>query len=274
MNRSLADDNPRLPRFAAGTLIAICVGVVLGVALLAPAVSIPRWPWDIKPFNARFIGVFYLAGWLGALYAAFSGRISPARGFILEAAVFTGVATLASVIHRGSFLAERPVAVAVWWITYIGFCSALIFSARLVSRSPGPGLPPTTGRRRVRDLYALGTTAYGLALFLAPAAATAFWPWPVDAFHARVYSGIFFAGTAVLWGLRRRAAAADLAMAGLLQTVLGLGAIWGTWSIDQTAQRVAWSTPGTWIWLILFGGMALAGLGMLAEARSLRSRGG
>ncbi len=263
-------DNPRLPRFAAGALVAVCIGVLLGVALLAPAVSIPRWPWDIKPFNARFIGVFYLSGWLGALYAALQGRISPARGFFREAAVFTGVATLASVIHRDSFLAERPVAVAVWWITYVGFCAVLTLSARMVGAEAGPGLPPPPGRRRQRDLYAVGTSAYGLALFLAPAAATAFWPWPVDAFHARVYSGIFFAGTAVLLGLRERASAADLTLAGLLQCVLGLGAIWGTWSIDLAARRVAWTAPGTWLWLLLFGGMALAGLGMLVEARRQR----
>lgn len=267
-------ENPRLPRFATGTLVSVCIGVVLGVALLLPAVGIPRWPWDIKPFNARFIGVFYLAGWLGALYAAAIGRVSPARGFFKEAAVFTGVATLASLIHRDGFAMERPLSVAVWWITYIGFFSALTWSAYRVSRVPGPGRPPSPGQRKLRDIYAVGTTAYGLFLFLAPASATAFWPWPVDAFHARVYSGIFFAGTAVLLGLRDRASAADLRMAGLLQTVLGLGALWGTWSIDRTAQRVVWSAPGTWLWLALFGGMALAGLVMLAQARRVPADGG
>lgn len=267
-------DNPRLPRFAQGSLIAVCVGVILGVALLVPALGIPLWPWDIKPFNAHFIGVFYLAGWLGALYAAFIGRLSPARSFFREAAVFTGVATLASLIHRDSFLAERRLSVAVWWITYIGFCAALTWSARLVGRSPQPGRPPAPEQRRLRDFYALLTTAYGLALFAAPAMATAFWPWPVDGFHARVYSGIFFAGTAVLLGLREAVTPADLTLAGLLQTVLGLGAVWGTWSIDQTAHRVDWSAGGTWLWLALFGGMGLAGLVMLVQARRLRAQGG
>jgi hypothetical protein len=267
-------DNPRLPRFARMTLIAVCLGVVLGVTLLVPALGIPLWPWDIKPFNARFIGVFYLTGWLGALYAAFIGRLSPARGFFREAAVFTGVATLSSLIHRDSFLAERRLSVAVWWITYIGFCAALTWSARMVGGSPQPGRPPGPGQRRLRDLYALLTTAYGLALFAVPATATAFWPWPVDSFHARVYSGIFFAGTAVLLGLRNTETPADLNLAGLLQAVLGLGAIWATWSIDLTAHRVNWSAGGTWLWLALFGGMGLAGLGMLAQARRLRTQGG
>lgn len=92
----------------------------------------------------------------------------------------------------------------------------------------------------------------------------------MDVFHAHVYSGIFFSGTAVLLGLRQRVSPQDLTMAGLLQTVLGRGAIWATWSVDQAAKRVDWSAGGTWLWLALFGGMALAGLVTLAQARRCR----
>jgi len=103
-----------------------------------------------------------------------ASKLSPARGFFREASVFTAVATIASLIHRESFLAERPLSVAVWWITYIGYCAALTWSARLASRSPGPGRPPAPGPRRLMGLYAVATTLYGVALLTIPATATAF----------------------------------------------------------------------------------------------------
>jgi hypothetical protein len=94
----------------------------------------------------------------------------------------------------------------------------------------------------------------------------------VDAFHAQVYSGIFFSGTAVLWGLLRPVTGRDLTMAGLLQTVLGLGALLGTWRVNLTAQRVDWSAGGTWLWLAMFGGMAMVGVMMLVKGRDWESK--
>jgi hypothetical protein len=262
---SAADANPRLPRFALGTMISVCIGVILGLTLLVPEFSIPRWPWEIKPFNARFIGIFYLAAWLGAIYVAVVGRRSPALAFARDAATFTSLATLASLIHRDQFVSERPLAVAVWWIAYVGFSAALIQTVRLLSAGPEPGQPASPSLSRLMQVYALITAVYGLALFMVPATATAFWPWPVDAFHARVYSGIFISGTVLILGLRRNATAMDLKRAGLQQAVLGLGAIWATWSVDLTAQRVDWSAGGTLLWLALFGGVGLAGLAMVMQ---------
>lgn len=269
MDRDLA--NPHLPRFERAALLAACLLVPLGVSLLWPTLSVLRWPWQIPPFNARFIGVIYLAGWVGALTCYAVGRHSPALGYLRAAAVFTAVATLASAMDRKVFLAERPVAVAVWWLAYIGFCLVLAAGARHLGARPVGGRLPSPGQRRVYGLYALLTTAYGLALFLVPVAASSFWPWPVDAFHGRVYSGIFLSGTALLAGLRGEHRAADRTLAGLLQTVFGLGSLWGAWSVDRSlGGRVDWGSGGTWLWLAVFGGIAAAGLALMVQGLGRR----
>lgn len=267
------EPNPRLPRPIKVALLATCLLIPLGIALLVPSLSIPRWPWQIPPFNARFIGVIYVSGWLGAFCSLWAGRRNPALGFLRAAAVFTTVATLASFVHTRTFLwAERPAAVALWWLAYVGFAVALTLAARHLAPSLAaePSLPQS--RRGLYGLYAALTTAYGLALFLAPRAAAGFWPWPVDAFHGRVYSGIFLSGGILLWGLRRHERTVDLALAGLLQAVFGLGAVWGAWSVNRALQRVAWNAGETLPWLLLFGGVGLAGLAMLFEALRRRWR--
>lgn len=263
--------NPRLPSLERGALLVTLVALVLGVSLLVPSLSIPRWPWEIPPFNARFIGMIYLAGWVGTCCSFVVGRRSPAIGFTRAAAVFTAVATLASLLHRDAFLPDRPLAVAVWWLAYIGFFISLTVITRRLAALPAIGQPPSAGRRRRYGGYAALTAAYGLAMFLVPTQATAFWPWPVDAFHARVYSGIFLSGSALLIGLRGVHRPADLAMAGLLQAVFGLGAVWGTWSVNRTVQRIDWGASGSLVWLLIFGGVGFAGLVMLIQA--LRQRG-
>ncbi|TIQ15978.1 MAG: hypothetical protein E5X51_36080, partial [Mesorhizobium sp.] len=68
---------------------------------------------------------------------------------------------------------------------------------------------------------------YGLGLLLFPLTFSSFWPWPVDAFHAQVYSAIFLAGAGGIYLVLRSAPREELLVLGLAQFLVGLLAILG-----------------------------------------------
>lgn len=121
-------------------------------------------------------------------------------------------------------------------------------------------------------------TAYFLALLAMPDAASRFWPWPVNAFHGRLYSGAFLRWHSAACSSPAAAAPRDAQAQGLTQ--LCFGAHWASAACCMSmpaVHRVAWQAPGTWIWMAAFAAFALIGAAMLrggepAPARRPRRR--
>jgi hypothetical protein len=109
---------------------------------------------------------------------------------------------------------------------------------------------------------------YGLALLAAPAAASAFWPWRLDTFHAHLYSVTFITPAAGAWVLLRGSTPADCRALGA--TLAGWGALplLGLVLADQAVQRVNWSAGATWAWIVVFVAFAAAGAWIARAGRS------
>ncbi len=279
MPLATADPTPRPdanPRVRLGLLafmvfeiaILAATGVVLFFALgLAESI----WAWELTPFNARFIGAFYLAAAVGVTIAAAHGRWAPARVIAVLALVVSILMLSVSLASLDRFLFDRWVGWA-WFVVY-AFVPVFTTYALLVHRRHRAMLRSVPlVLRAMNVVVAVLFGAYGIGLLFAPVALTRFWPWPVDAFHARLYAAIFVALGAAGLTLYRRGAPADLLTAGATILALGLWVIAGTLLTDASRHSVDWGSAGTWLWLAAFAVIAAVGLVMVLASRGWGAR--
>src|SRR5687768_11047133 len=123
--------SPWVRVFTGAALIVLIAGPLL---LLAPQVIVPRWPWAITPFNARFLGSVYVAELLSLAVLFIYNRWSPGRAALVVSFVFTFVVTIASFIHLASFAGPRRI--AVWFILYVGYAALTAGAFLLYRRLP------------------------------------------------------------------------------------------------------------------------------------------
>lgn len=238
-----------------------------GGLLLHPPLVTGVWPWALAPFNQRYLGALYAAALVAAWLQARAGRWSPGRLVTTMIFVFTLVVTIYSFVHLERFDLHR-IEAWIWFGLYVGVCvnaGAHLWCYRRISLAGREAL--AGGQRAGLQVLVAVLGGYGLALLAMPAAASGFWPWSLDAFHAQLYSVTFLtpaAGAALLLAgatpAERRALGLTLAGWGALPVA---GLLW----VDLAVKRVAWGEPGPWLWLGLFIAMALAGLGLAAGAR-------
>lgn len=256
---SSADNTPLHPvlrLFSAGVLVVLLVGAGLFVA---PDLVKPRWPWAVTPFNSRFLGGFYIAEMAGMTALLIWNRWSPARLILVMALVFTLIATLASLLNLGIFNMERKSTWA-WFSAY----SLSIMVAAI-------GLWATRERRSVNNLVvdksdrlwlqveSAMLAIYGVALLILPAFATSFWPWPIDTFHAQVYSAVFLSGAAGAFLLWNSPAREEMLVLGTAQLIFGALAIIGMFLTNAVVRKIVWDTPGTIAWMVLFAAVTISG---------------
>lgn len=231
-----------------------------GGLLLYPPVVNRVWPWALTPFNTRFLGALYLAALVAAWLQARSGRWSPSRVVTSMIFVFTLIVTVYSFVHIGRFDFGR-VEVWIWFGLYVGVCVNAGAHLWHYRDWPRPHRQPDAGRalRPVLWGVAVGGGAYGMALLVAPEAASAFWPWRLDTFHAHLYSVTFLTPAAGAWVLLRGATPADCRALGA--TLAGWGALplLGLVLADQAVHRVNWGAGSTWAWILWFAAFAAAG---------------
>lgn len=102
---------------------------------------------------------------------------------------------------------------------------------------------------------------YGLYQLAAPVDASGWWPWPVDAFHGRIYSAVFFTGMAGCLVVARTASRLERLGVGVLVAVLGVASAANAAAADVSRDRIAWSEAGTVAWfascLLLAAGAAV-----------------
>jgi hypothetical protein len=259
--------NPALPgglRVFSGVVILILL--MGGGLFFVPDLVKPRWPWPLAPFNARFLGSFYLGEMVAMAALFWWNRWSPARAILIMALVFTLIVTIASAIHLDHFNFNRKNG----WLWFIVYGGSVLVSAWFLWQARGT--PPVAsavsgpGWRAYFALEGVLFGLYGVGLLLLPGVFAAFWPWPTEVFHAQVYSAIFLAagtGTALFAGHAPRE---ELVALGAAQLVIGVLAILGLVITDAAVKRVDWSGAGTWAWLALVAWIGVTGLVKLRGA--------
>lgn len=246
--------------------------IVLGVLVLAvaggglfflPDQLGPLWPWVLAPFNTRFLGAVYLAALAPAIGLAATGRRAPARLVLPMIFGFTAVMLIVSLVY-GERFTENPVTIVFWFVIYVVVPAVVLYELwrhrdyllSLKAASP----PPLTW---LLGLQAIVLGVYGMLLLALPGIFGAFWPWPLDDFHARLYSTAFLIPALGAWLLLRGTARLELGLLGLSQVVGNSCIVIGLIVVDAAVQRVDWNTTGTLIWIGLFGGGFAAGALML-----------
>ncbi len=241
------------------TALALFVGASL---LPAPRLARGAWPWPLTPWDARLLGATYLTALVAIVLLLIVERWALFRLLSPTVITFGAVISLASLLHLDRFDLQRWTTWA-WFILSLVPLLALTYHLRFYRRWRPAEVAPLPAPWRIY-LTAQGLTLglYGLGLFLAPTAFGALWPWPVDAFHGRLYSAPFLAGAVGSLILAQAAAPVEVAALGLLQSLCGLPTI----LIGGLAATSQGSAP--WLWLGGLATLSLAGLATLRRARA------
>ncbi|RWM25050.1 hypothetical protein [Mesorhizobium sp.] len=254
-------DNPPFPAALRLFSVVVIIVLIVGAGLFfAPVLVKPRWPWAVTPFNARFLGGFYTAEMVVMAALLFWNRWSPGRLVLVMAFIFTVIVSVASFINLGYFNFARK-APWLWFLVYLASVAVsglFLWWARDRPSAKGVTLKPAWRGYMPVESTILGI--YGLGLLLFPLTFSSFWPWPVDAFHAQVYSAIFLAGAGGIYLVLRSAPREELLVLGLAQFLVGLLAILGLVITDAAVHRIDWTATGTLCWLALFGWIGLSGV--------------
>lgn len=255
------------------TVVEMIVLAVAGFSLLfLPGWAHRVWPWELTPFNTRFLGCIYLASLVSIASLVVIARWAPARLVAPMILAFTTTILVVSIVNTGRF--EDRLSTIGWWIIFIITPLMSAYFLWRYRRMP-PALASGTSRvlSSILALESLATGIYGALLVAAPAWLTSFWPWSIDAFHGRLYSAVFLTIALGSYLVLRRAAPNELATLGATQVTLGLSAIAGLVIVDADVQKVDWTAAGTWVWIAGFAMLALAGIWLIARGLAGRSIG-
>lgn len=263
------DTNPRITGLLLGVTwleVAILFWAGLGLLFFPPIIE-PFWPWPLAPFNLRYLGALYTAALLAAFLQAWSGRWSPARVVTPMIFIFTLVVTIYSFVHLDRFNLHR-LETWIWFLLYIGVCINAGAHLWLYRKRPlpQPSSRPRGAQRSVLWVVVIAFGSYGLSLLVVSSAASWFWPWQLDAFHAQLYSVTFLTPALGAWVLLRGTTRNEQKTLGLTLAAWGLMPIIALIWADATVKRVRWDIPDTWLWLALFA--AMAGIGGVLAARN------
>lgn len=265
--------NPIIAPLLRAVYILIAVVVIAGASLFfVPGLIGPRWPWPLTPFNTSFLGAIYIVELVAIVITIVSNRWSPTRLVLPISFTFAIVVTSVSLFYLGRFDAQR-------WTTYAWFVLYLVPIAVFANylwlyrnQPPAETVPVPSAWRTYLMVGAIVYGLYGLGLLALPDTFSAFWPWKIDDFHARLYSAIFICLVVGMLTLVRAASSLELVTMGLAKVILAVFSILGLIIVDISAHRVDWSAPGTWLWIAGLGVLIVAGLGMARLATQLQAR--
>ncbi|AZO64387.1 hypothetical protein [Mesorhizobium sp. M6A.T.Cr.TU.016.01.1.1] len=266
-------DNPPFPAALRLFSVVVIIVLIVGAGLFfAPVLVKPRWPWAVTPFNARFLGGFYTAEMVMMVALLVWNRWSPGRLVLVMAFIFTVIVSVASFINLGYFNFERK-APWLWFLVYLASVAVSgLFLWRTRARPSAKGVILNPAWRGYMPVESAILGLYGVGLLLFPLTFSGFWPWPIDAFHAQVYSAIFLAGAGGVYLVWRSAPREELLVLGLAQFLVGLLAILGLVITDAAVHRIDWTATGTLRWLALFGWIGVSGVFKLYAASRFLAR--
>jgi len=255
------------------TWIEVLVLILAGGGLfLFPKFAAEQWPWVIAPFNGRFVGAVYLGSFISTIILAVRGRWSPGRIVLPMIFVFTSIIFFVSLFNLDKFDFQR------WqpWVWFLLYAALPINSAipLWLYRGQQPAESQITSKNWGVFLFALTVflMLYGIALLIIPTTASAFWPWPIDAFHGQMYSVVFITSAVGCYLIARRASVLEWQTLGLTLLVIGACSIIGLFLVDAVVpieKKVNWDLSGTWAWLALMGIIGGSGAAMIQNSRKM-----
>lgn len=264
------DPNPQVTKLLR-VLTGIEAWVVLfsGLGLLfLPQLVGPLWPWEIAPFNTRFMGALYLTTFTAAGIMTWKARWSPARVVLPMIFIFTIIILFVSIIYFENF--TRPFSTIIWFALYIIIPINALYHLWLYRElHPSDSLPTPPLLRAIAFSEVVLFGFYGIALLLVPAHAGKFWPWVIDDFHGRMYCVAFITPAVGTWLIRNSASVLEYFTLAIAHIFGGVFPIFGLLIVDLSVKRVDWISDGTWLWIAI--GLVSAGIGivMLLHARRI-----
>ena len=245
--------------------LAIVAGPVL---YLFPHDTSAYFAWTIgHPLTPVYMGASYFAG-IGNLLAVRADQWSLARVQVPAIIVFTLTMLAATLLHLPIFNWSHPVAWAWLAVYVISPVAAVIVFLQMErgNQSAEPGVNRLPARfSSVLQIFAVIYAVIGLALFLFPEQASAFWPWSLTPLTARVVGGWWLSGAALQMMLARQKTL-DTARVGLFANILVCSLL----LLGATVHFSDFDGPQMSIWLYLLLNLFLGGFSAYSWIKSRR----
>ncbi|MHA1976580.1 MAG: hypothetical protein ACW98F_15765 [Candidatus Hodarchaeales archaeon] len=262
---NLADENPLITPFLRYfTLIETMVLIGVGFGLfLFPDLTLPEWPWQIAPFNTRFLGAIYLGAMVSVAYMFLTARWSPTRPVLRAIFSFTFIVLVVSLFSISQFDLNK-ISIWGWFILYVSLPLSAGYHLWLYQSMPTTHLNPVP---RNWSNIMIGTSfllaLYGLGLIVLPDIFSSLFPWKLDVFHAQLYSATFITGAVMLITISKFATPAEFIATGLTEATFGIFSILGLIIVDVEVKKIDWLAANTLIWLVMLTGFVLLGITLI-----------
>jgi hypothetical protein len=253
-------------------LMVFCAltALAVGALFVLSASTAETFAWTIQPpLTAAFLGAGYGAGFVLVVLSLRDPVWAHSRLPVLTVLVFVVLTLLATLLHvdRLHLAADAgtvPVLaegaawfwLAVYVVVPVGMVVLLLLQERAPGADPVPGHPVPGPLRAALAVESAVLGAVGVVLFVAPATATALWPWELTPFTARVIAAWLLAfglatGVAAVAGdlARLRSAAVAYTVFGLLVLV----------AVARYASTVDWGGPSAWVLLAVVAAVVATG---------------
>ena len=246
----------------------VSVVLLLGVGgalLMLPELAGKFWPWSLAPFNTRLLGSVYLSAAIPLIAYVLRPQWAQLRITLPIFAWFTTFFLLVSMGHSDGFLARKSS--HIWFWLYGADAFIGLFYCWRLRRSLWLQGGQSNDFSRLYQVQALILGGYGLGLLLLASWLGPLWLWPLNAFHAHLYSGVFLAGAIAMMRLQSGSTVSERVVFGGTQAFLGVTAALGIWLVDQQVKMLDWSTFWPWIWQLIF--LGFGGIGGMILSREL-----
>jgi len=263
-------DNPKITPFLRGfTLVEALVLVGAGFGLFFfPEIVRPLWPWELAPFNTRFLGAIYLGAMAPVAIMFLSGRWSPTRPVLWAIFTFTSIVLVVSLFHIERF-DLKYMGTWIWFALYIGLPVSAAYHLWRYRNMPADQLNPVPRNwRYILRATSLLLAIYGLGLILLPNTFSSLFPWKLDVFHSQLYSATFITGAVILISVAVLATRAEFVTAGAAEVTFSVFAILGLIIVDAVVKKIDWSAPNTLAWLVSLAILALLGTALIVAGAS------
>jgi hypothetical protein len=258
-------ENPKItPFLRTFTLVEALVLIAAGFGLFFfPEITRSIWPWQLAPFNTRFLGAVYLGAMVPVGLMYLSGRWSPTRPVLRAIFTFTFIVLVVSLFHINQFDFKSP-AVWGWFALYVSLPISAGYHLWLYRSMPTGHLNPVPRNwRYVLRVTSLLLALYGIGMMVFPNVFSSLFPWKLDVFHSQLYSATFVTGSVMLISVATVSTPTEFITAGLTEAVFSIFAILGLIIVDVAVKKIDWSAPNTLTWLALLALLALLGITMI-----------